>query len=152
MTRPARAILKFIVAAALLAATLTARKPAPMPARAPAAAAEATCSVAPAPTPRHRMPWEDGCSDPEPPALAERMSPRLTPVGRIERAHATNILTKQKEKSHVESRFRRGLEVKSHNSPDELRTPSKTRVEVTRLDGFTLGRIVLDRAGAGRSA
>jgi quercetin dioxygenase-like cupin family protein len=36
------------------------------------------------------------------------------------------------------------LEVKSHNSPDELRTPSKTRVEVNRLEGFTLGRIVLE--------
>ena len=33
---------------------------------------------------------------------------------------------------------------KSHASPDELRTPDKTRVEVVRLDGFTLGRIVLE--------
>jgi len=32
------------------------------------------------------------------------------------------------------------LEVKSHDSPDELRTPAKTRVEVVRLQGFTLGR------------
>ena len=32
------------------------------------------------------------------------------------------------------------FEVKSHQSPDEVRTPSKTRVEVVRLEGFTLGR------------
>jgi quercetin dioxygenase-like cupin family protein len=32
------------------------------------------------------------------------------------------------------------LEVKSHGSPDEVRTPDKTRVEVVRLEGFTLGR------------
>ena len=32
------------------------------------------------------------------------------------------------------------LEVRSHNSPDEVRTPDKTRVEVVRLEGFTLGR------------
>ena len=36
------------------------------------------------------------------------------------------------------------LEVKSHDSPDEVRTPNKTRVEVVRLEGFTLGRIVLE--------
>ena len=32
------------------------------------------------------------------------------------------------------------LEVKSHNNPDEVRTPHKTRVEVVRLPGVTLGR------------
>ena len=32
------------------------------------------------------------------------------------------------------------FEVKSHNMPDEVRTPDKTRVEVVRLEGFTLGR------------
>jgi quercetin dioxygenase-like cupin family protein len=32
------------------------------------------------------------------------------------------------------------LEVKSHGSPDEVRTPNKTRVEVVRLEGFTIGR------------
>ena len=32
------------------------------------------------------------------------------------------------------------FEVKSHASPDELRIPNKTRVEVVRFDGFTLGR------------
>lgn len=32
------------------------------------------------------------------------------------------------------------LEVKSHDHPDELRNPAKTRVEVVRLDGHTLGR------------
>jgi mannose-6-phosphate isomerase-like protein (cupin superfamily) len=31
-------------------------------------------------------------------------------------------------------------EVKSHDEPDEVRTPDKTRIEVVRLDGFTLGR------------
>lgn len=36
------------------------------------------------------------------------------------------------------------LEVKSHNSPDEVRTPNKTRVEVVRLEGFTLGRFVFE--------
>lgn len=33
---------------------------------------------------------------------------------------------------------------KSHASPDEVRTPSKTRVEIVRLPGFTLGRFNLD--------
>jgi hypothetical protein len=32
------------------------------------------------------------------------------------------------------------LEVKSHDTPDEVRTPPKTRVEIVRLDGATLGR------------
>lgn len=32
------------------------------------------------------------------------------------------------------------FEVKSHAAPDEVRTPDKTRVEVVRLEGFTLGR------------
>jgi quercetin dioxygenase-like cupin family protein len=32
------------------------------------------------------------------------------------------------------------LEVKSHDSPDEVRSPDKTRVEVVRLEGFTIGR------------
>jgi quercetin dioxygenase-like cupin family protein len=36
------------------------------------------------------------------------------------------------------------LEIKSHNSPDEVRTPNKTRVEVVRLEGFTLGRMVFE--------
>ena len=31
--------------------------------------------------------------------------------------------------------------VKSHSSPDEVRSPEKTRVEVFRLEGFTLGRL-----------
>jgi len=33
-----------------------------------------------------------------------------------------------------------GFEVKSHDHPDETRTPSKTRIEVVRLEGFTIGR------------
>ena len=32
------------------------------------------------------------------------------------------------------------FEVRSHNSPDDVRSPDKTRVEVVRLEGFTLGR------------
>jgi quercetin dioxygenase-like cupin family protein len=32
------------------------------------------------------------------------------------------------------------FEVKSHNSPDETRTPKMTRIEVVRMEGFTLGR------------
>ncbi len=32
------------------------------------------------------------------------------------------------------------FEVKSHQSPDEVRTPSKTRVEICRMEAFTLGR------------
>ena len=32
------------------------------------------------------------------------------------------------------------LQVKSHNSPDESRTPDKTRVDVVHLEGFTIGR------------
>ncbi|MBL0422662.1 cupin domain-containing protein [Ramlibacter sp. AW1] len=34
------------------------------------------------------------------------------------------------------------FEVKSHESPDELRTPDKTRVEVVKLEGYTLGRFI----------
>lgn len=30
---------------------------------------------------------------------------------------------------------------KSHDKPDEVRSPEKTRVEVVRLPGFTLGRL-----------
>src|SRR6185503_13877429 len=32
------------------------------------------------------------------------------------------------------------LQVKSHSSPDEVRTPNKTRGEVVQLEGFTIGR------------
>jgi quercetin dioxygenase-like cupin family protein len=32
------------------------------------------------------------------------------------------------------------FQVKSHDSPDEVRSPDKTRVEVVRLEGFTFGR------------
>ena len=32
------------------------------------------------------------------------------------------------------------LEAKSHSTPDEVRTPNKTRVEVVQLEGFTIGR------------
>jgi quercetin dioxygenase-like cupin family protein len=36
------------------------------------------------------------------------------------------------------------FEVKSHDKPDELRSPQKTRVEVLHLEGFTLGRFVFE--------
>ena len=36
------------------------------------------------------------------------------------------------------------LQVKSHSSPDEVRTPEKTRVEVVQLEGFTIGRVNLE--------
>lgn len=36
------------------------------------------------------------------------------------------------------------LQAKSHNSADEVRTPSKTRVEVINLDGFTIGRMTFE--------
>jgi quercetin dioxygenase-like cupin family protein len=32
------------------------------------------------------------------------------------------------------------FEVKSHGSPDEVRAPDKTRVEVVKLEGYTIGR------------
>ena len=32
------------------------------------------------------------------------------------------------------------LESKSHTTPDDVRTPDKTRVEIVRVGGFTLGR------------
>ena len=32
------------------------------------------------------------------------------------------------------------LEVKSHDSPDEVRSPDKTRVEVVQFEGYTIGR------------
>lgn len=32
------------------------------------------------------------------------------------------------------------FEVKSHGSPDEVRSPDKTRVEVVKLEGYTIGR------------
>lgn len=36
------------------------------------------------------------------------------------------------------------LQVKSHSSPDEVRTPNKTRVEVVQVEGFTIGRFTLE--------
>ena len=36
------------------------------------------------------------------------------------------------------------LESKSHNSPDEVRTPQKTRVEIVRLEGYALGRFTFE--------
>ena len=34
------------------------------------------------------------------------------------------------------------LETKSHDTPDEVRAPNKTRVAVVRLQGFTIGRFI----------
>jgi quercetin dioxygenase-like cupin family protein len=36
------------------------------------------------------------------------------------------------------------LEAKSHDTPDETRTPAKTRVEVVRLTGYTIGRFIFE--------
>jgi quercetin dioxygenase-like cupin family protein len=36
------------------------------------------------------------------------------------------------------------LQTKSHDQPDEVRTPAKTRVEVVRLEGVTLGRFTFE--------
>jgi hypothetical protein len=36
------------------------------------------------------------------------------------------------------------FEAKSHSKPDELRSPNKTRVEIVRLPGYTLGRFNLE--------
>jgi hypothetical protein len=36
------------------------------------------------------------------------------------------------------------FEAKPHSSPDEVRSPDKTRVEVNRLEGFTIGRLNLE--------
>ena len=36
------------------------------------------------------------------------------------------------------------FETKSHASPDEVRSPAKTRVEVVRLEGFTIGRLTFE--------
>ena len=36
------------------------------------------------------------------------------------------------------------FESKPHNSPDEVRTPDKTRVEIVRLEGFTIGRFTFE--------
>lgn len=36
------------------------------------------------------------------------------------------------------------LQAKSHDTPDEVRAPSKTRVEVVRLEGFTIGRLNME--------
>jgi hypothetical protein len=41
------------------------------------------------------------------------------------------------------------LESKSHDRPDETRTPAKSRVEIVRLEGFTMGRLTVQlKAGA----
>ena len=36
------------------------------------------------------------------------------------------------------------LQARSHAAPDETRTPDKTKVEVVRLEGFTVGRLNLE--------
>jgi hypothetical protein len=36
------------------------------------------------------------------------------------------------------------FEAKSHNTPDELRSPAKTRVEIVRLAGHTLARFHME--------
>lgn len=34
------------------------------------------------------------------------------------------------------------LMAKSHDKPDEVRTPEKTRIEVVKLEGYTIGRFI----------
>jgi quercetin dioxygenase-like cupin family protein len=36
------------------------------------------------------------------------------------------------------------FQARSHSSPDEVRTPHRTRLEVVRLEGFTIGRFTLE--------
>ena len=36
------------------------------------------------------------------------------------------------------------FETKSHGTPDEIRKPEKTKVEIVRLEGFTLGRYTME--------
>ena len=36
------------------------------------------------------------------------------------------------------------FQTKSSSSPDEVRTPAKTRVEVNHLEGFTIGRLTFE--------
>ena len=36
------------------------------------------------------------------------------------------------------------FEKKSHRTPDEVRTPDKTQVEIVRLEGYTLGRYTME--------
>jgi quercetin dioxygenase-like cupin family protein len=36
------------------------------------------------------------------------------------------------------------LETKSHDQPDEVRAPDKTRVEVVKLQGYTMGRFIFE--------
>lgn len=33
---------------------------------------------------------------------------------------------------------------KPHSSPDEIRTPEKTKVEIVRLEGYTIGRFTME--------
>lgn len=33
------------------------------------------------------------------------------------------------------------FETKSHETPDEIRRPDKTKLEIVRLEGFTIGRV-----------
>jgi mannose-6-phosphate isomerase-like protein (cupin superfamily) len=36
------------------------------------------------------------------------------------------------------------FEAKSHLTPDEIRKPDKTQVEIVRLEGFTIGRFIME--------
>ncbi len=38
----------------------------------------------------------------------------------------------------------RRFEIKSHDAPDEARTPNKTRVEVVRFEDYTIGRFIFE--------
>jgi hypothetical protein len=45
-----------------------------------------------------------------------------------------------------------GIESRSFNSPDESRTPDKTKVDVVRLDGTTAARLTLEPGWSWSSA
>jgi len=45
-----------------------------------------------------------------------------------------------------------GVENKSFATPDETRTPAKTRVDVVRVGGTEVGRFTFEPGGSGRSA
>ncbi|WP_206106568.1 cupin domain-containing protein [Ilyomonas limi] len=43
--------------------------------------------------------------------------------------------------NHMDPVTVKKFETKSHETPDEIRQPDKTKVEIVRLEGFTIGRL-----------
>jgi quercetin dioxygenase-like cupin family protein len=50
-------------------------------------------------------------------------------------------ILQNREKNMATQEAVKTLEAKSHGSPDEVRSPDKTRIEVVRLEGFTVSRL-----------